>query len=499
MAVELRCPDCRAKLRLKTAPEAGTEVECPKCGTVFPAPEPELEADEDAPKKKQKAEEEESEEKPDEKNGQKGKKKGKKGAKNKDPNVPRKRKAKKRETSKVALIAVVVTGLLMLFSVGGGLVWFFTRTSKSVEMMYYLPDDAQQALGVNVGHTQKYPEIYKSIKSSQDNNDYRQIGDVVAKACGADFDSLVDYVVKGEHLVRIDPPKEGDPPRYTVDCWSIVYRTKDIFDESGLAKIPGAEKKALDGHTYYTASIANQRLRVFAPTNRLIVVYPDGVKEGTFRKILNGNIENRENTLGKRMGSLGQRTTKGTFWQMAVYDSQLKPPVLPPAVPGASQNDEEAFQRTVVDALNGAKGYGVKASLGSREVRFEMIVWHPDSDKSSNFAKKMKESDLGKGDEGTPPRWFTNKTQSLGDRKVGAQMLSNIGFGSSGDLFYAKSAVETVDLKTYVGPVVNKVTGMEKRQEMAMPGAPGGPGKVPRRRKYGRGPKRMPTLARVRW
>ena len=54
MAVELRCPDCRAKLRLKAAPEAGTEVECPKCGTVFPAPEPEPEpeADDDAPKSK---------------------------------------------------------------------------------------------------------------------------------------------------------------------------------------------------------------------------------------------------------------------------------------------------------------------------------------------------------------------------------------------------------------------------------------------------------------
>src|SRR3954471_6036630 len=40
MAVELRCPECRAKLRLPADPEPGTDVECPKCSNVFPAPDP---------------------------------------------------------------------------------------------------------------------------------------------------------------------------------------------------------------------------------------------------------------------------------------------------------------------------------------------------------------------------------------------------------------------------------------------------------------------------
>jgi hypothetical protein len=37
MAVEFRCPECRAKLRLPEAPDADAEIECPKCGHVFPA------------------------------------------------------------------------------------------------------------------------------------------------------------------------------------------------------------------------------------------------------------------------------------------------------------------------------------------------------------------------------------------------------------------------------------------------------------------------------
>ena len=40
MAVELRCPDCRAKLRLPDEPEPGSDVECPECNAVFPAPDP---------------------------------------------------------------------------------------------------------------------------------------------------------------------------------------------------------------------------------------------------------------------------------------------------------------------------------------------------------------------------------------------------------------------------------------------------------------------------
>src|SRR5262249_1119053 len=143
-------------------------------------------------------------------------KKAKKGDKPGEPQGPRKRKAKKKETSNAALIAVVVTGLLMLFSVIGGVILFFNRTPKSGGVRYYLPDDAKFAIGVNVGHSQKYPEFYKSLKGFLDAQDFKQIADVIAKAADTDFDSLVDYVVKAESVGT---------------GWSIVYRTKEVFDE----------------------------------------------------------------------------------------------------------------------------------------------------------------------------------------------------------------------------------------------------------------------------
>ena len=125
--------------------------------------------------------------------------------------------------------------------------------------------------------------------------------------------------------------------------------------------------------------------------------------------------------------------------------------------------------------LTGAKGQGFKASVGSREVRFEWVVWSADSDKASSTSKGFKESDLGKGDDGTPPRWWKERTDALGNKKIAAQLLTNIGFGSSGELFYAKSAVESADMKDAVSTMANQATG----------GNPNNPqGKAPRRRRF---------------
>jgi hypothetical protein len=479
MAVELRCPDCRAKLRLKAAPDPGTDVECPKCGTVFPAPEPEPEPEpeEDAPKEKAEKKE---------------KKKKKEKPKDAAPAGPKKRKAKKRETSKTALIAVIALGSIMLLSMGGVLIWFFTRTSKSVEMMFYVPDDAYDAFGVNLGHAQKYPEFYKSAGGIHNNTDYKAVGDAAAKAGGlADMDALSDYVVRA---------------RNSSGGWAVVLRTKAEFDEGSLSKVPGAAKGTLDGKTYYTVTgliPGGEPCRLFAPTNRLIVACATGkdaagkdrLSDAAFKKMLNGHGDNKEGTLGVRMGELGKRVTRGTFWRMVLFDKDVKSlsfPAPPKEGTGGQGADDpkQAWQRTVTEGLNGSKGYGMKASLGSRELRFEMIAWYKDSEKPVSTARKWKDSELGKGDEGEPPRWFKDKTNGFGDRKAATQLLSNIGFGATGELFYAKSAVDTLDIQQGASGAITKVLDLNTENQGAGGGGgpaggppPGGPGKAPRVRR----------------
>src|SRR5207249_4068371 len=158
-------------------------------------------------------------------------------------------------------------------------------------------------------------------------------------------------------------------------------------------------KQSLDGKAYYLVPgilPANQRARVFAPTNRLIVVCPEATKEAAFRKILNGHADSREKTLGVRMGALGKRVTRGTFWQMIVFDNEIKGPSAPAASEGQSgqggEDSKAQLARTAAETVGGAQGFGAKASLGSREVRLELVVWYKDGEKSSSIAKKWKES-----------------------------------------------------------------------------------------------------------
>ena len=492
MAVELRCPDCRAKLRLREAPEPGTEIECPKCGTAFAAPEPEPEEDESPrPRKK---------EPPAEKGGR-GDKAGKarpgaeKAAKKekgpKDPKGPRKRRAKKKETSKLALFLVIGAGTFLLIFMGGMLIWFFTRTSKAVEMFYYVPEDAQVSGGINLGHAQKYPEFYKSVKTSLAGTDYQAAADAIAKAAETDMEGLVDYMVRAES---------------TANGWAVVFRTKADFDGGTLAKLPSARKKTAGSVDYYVVPnlLAGGKTGLaFTPTKRFIVVCPESLEsKGEFKNMVAGHPDSRDKTLGVRMGALGKRITRGTFWQMTLFEGGVKPQSVfppqkspnpppggqpggqPPA--GGSDDPDAAYTKVAMDALSGAKGFGVKASIGSRDVRFEMAVWYEESDKPSELATKQKESELGKGDSGEPPKWFKQKLSGWGlsDRKVYAQLLSNVGFGSSGGVFYVHSEAETIEVQKSASSVMLKVSGQSKDQNSGNPGgAPGGgPGAQPRRR-----------------
>src|SRR5262245_39399376 len=116
MAVELRCPECRAKLRLSAAPEEGSEIECPKCGHVFPAPR-----DSTAGKRDESADE------PRKKGGDAdtATKTAKKPNKSADPQAPRRRKLKKRKSNRYLLVGVIVGGLMLLGTFIGAIVWFF--------------------------------------------------------------------------------------------------------------------------------------------------------------------------------------------------------------------------------------------------------------------------------------------------------------------------------------------------------------------------------------
>jgi phage FluMu protein Com len=475
MAVELRCPDCRAKLRLAEAPDPGVEVECPKCQTVFPAPDPDTGEvpdnrsrsradDDDRPRKRRSAD---GDGRP---AGDRPRPPARKpGA---DPKAtPKKRKAKKQKTNKGLLYIIAAVAAAFVALVGGLLYWFFfLRQPVASEMMSYLPEDCWTASGGNIGHLQKYPEFFQRVEGLYAGQPFVSVAGALGTALGFQrTNDYLDYVVTGA-------TRGGGG-------YAVVLRTKQEFDPSALAKLPAAREVQVDGGKYYHANVDGQAVRAFAPTNRVVVFAAAGVPDGTLRNMMTGNKGNEEKTLPGRAGPLAKRTVRGTAWMFFLLEAGDKPAAREEGAGGGLSGDN-ALRSHGVSLLSAARGIGAKASVGSRSVRVEVIFLYPDSDTASDQYKKFKESSLAKGDEEDPPKWWKELGNQVGSKKVQAELLSNVGAKSSGELFIYTSQVDTklaMEVVQGVGSKVMAVNGFGSGSGGGgpPPGMGGGPGGGP--------------------
>jgi len=494
MAVELRCPECKKKLRLKEEPEPDSEVECPSCGHVFACNEHRVLAggasDDDAPRKKKPADE-------DEKPGKKGakdegddededekdeKKKDKAKPKAAGEKKPKKRRAKKRKTSTGVIVGIIAGVLLIVGSVGGVLIWFFTKKSSFQEMITYLPDDCDEVFGLNVGHLQKYPEFYKSCEGTFANTGFKKAGDAFSKALGQEFNDTVEYVVQGTGRAG------GAPTGQVLEA--TVLRTKAEFDQSLVGKIPGAKKGSASGVDYYSIpdipELGYPQLRVFAPTNRVVVFCRGDMPQAKFNAMVTGNRDNMDATPFARGGPMAKQTIRGTVWKFIIYGRSASRPAGPKsstpgggAGGGGDLNDEDLLKREIAELASSAQGSGYKASVGSREIRGEWVLWYKD-DGAKEMLKKWKEKEWVKDEEKEPPKFLKAVAQKSGIGKTAMNVVrDNLSFKASGETFSIICSAETKLLQNTVGSLV----GSFAQKEDASAGGGGG-GTSPRRRRY---------------
>jgi len=498
MAVELRCPECRAKLRLPVAPEEGSEIECPKCGHVFSAETSAVggarrdtrDDDDDKPRKKSAADDDDEPRK---------KKKGKKTATKTGgtPGQPKKkkRKLKKRKSNQMVLIGAIIGGLMVLGFFIGAIVWFFNRKSASQEMMMYLPDDCDEVSGLNLGHLQKYPEFYKSCETSFGNYGFKKAADAFSKALGQEMNDTIDYVVQGVG-------RTGGQ-----EIAATVLRTKAEFDTSLLSKLPGAAKGTRNGVDFYTINdipeLGYGGLRVFAPTNRLVVFCRADTPDSKFNAMVTGNKDNAENTPFVRGGQLSKQVVRGTAWKFMIYGRSVAK--LAPAAPqgggqggfGGQESDDDMLKKEIADIISTAQGCGFKASVGSREVRGEWIVWYKDSEAANNMLKKWKEKEWIKDEEKDPPKFWRAVASKSGGGKTAPNVLRDgLAFRQSGETFSIRTSMDVNLVKTGIGSLVtafvNPVTGGSGSMPMGAAGMGGMQPPKPRRRVLharGTGPK----------
>lgn len=494
MAVELRCPECRAKLRLPVTPEEGSEIECPKCGHVFPADGNTAGAarDDDGEVKPKKKTSRDDDGEPRKKKKDKGAATATKTDASGEPKKKKRRKLKKRETNTAVLVGAVIGGLLVLGIFIGAIVWFFTRKSASQEMMMYLPDDCDEVSGINLGHMQKYPEFYRSCEGTFANTGFKKAADAFSKALGQETNDTIAYVVQGVGRAG------GSPSGQLVEA--TVLRTKTEYDTSLLSKLPGAQKGTRNGADYYSINdipeLGYGGLRVFAPTNRIVVFCRADTPPAKFDAMLDGNKDNAENCVFARSGQLGKQVIRATAWKFTVFNRSI-PRAAPPAPPagggqqGGQESDDDVMNREIADILSTARGSGFKASVGSRDVRGEWIIWYKDSEAASNMLKKWKEKEWIKDEEQDPPRWWKSLAgKSGGGGKAAGNILRDgLGFRQRGETFIVRTAMETklVGVSSVVGSVTNTGSSFGAGGGMAFPPGGGRPmppggGNQPRRR-----------------
>jgi hypothetical protein len=460
MAVELRCPDCRAKLKLKKAPEPGTEVECPECYAVFDAPEDvddvDARGDDDTPPPRRRPADDDDDDRP------RKKKKPKKEKPAAGPKTPKKRKAKKKETNKAVLIALIGGGVAFLGLVIFMLVWFFVKKPAAYELMNYLPPDCNSVEGANIGHVRRYIELYKKFEQPVNGAGFKLASDAVAAGGGGDQKEFLDYFVSGSN-------GKGES--------AMVLKAMQPFDGSLLSKLPGAKKGTADGRDYYTvdpiAGVFSGRLKVFSPSPKLVVLCPEGVSPGTFNKMISGNAGDLENATAARFGDLGKETVRGTAWVVMMWDEKSRPK--DPGDKDSGSGNQE-FEKQVAQSSKSVKAFGFKTSVGSRHVKFEVRLQFPDADAAKALRDRFRESPLSKGDDASidPPRyWKQFVTKVVGNQKVGVELFTSIGAKTSGDVFVLYAECETQTLMESVGSMVQKMLGGNN------PGGGGAPGMMP--------------------
>ncbi|MBA4062879.1 MAG: hypothetical protein C0501_04070 [Isosphaera sp.] len=459
MAVELRCPKCEARLRLPADPDPDAEVECPKCEHVF-VPEPAAVPAGEKPRKKKAAADDGGGAGADAPPRKKKKKKAADGAKGQAAppadakgKGPKKRKAKKKKTPPAVIAGLVVGVLMVVGLVSGVFIYFLTKKSSSQEIMSYLPADCDEVVGVNLGHLRKYPGFYETCKGQIEPTGFHEAGTVFAKALGGEFDTTVDYVVQGV----------GSSGGKAIGA--TVFRTVEEFDPGALAKIKGAKKYTLAGVDYYTVpdvpKLGYPGLRVFAPTNRLVVFCPGDMPEAAFKSALTGNKDDPEKAVYARSGQLGKAVSRGTVWQFVLYGRAYKPPAppKPPEGQGGGDDADTLLKQDIAKVLAGSQGYGLKASVGSRDIRGEWVTWYKDADAATEARKTWKEKDWVKDEEAPNPRYWRSMSYKSGLGKTAENVIKDgLSFRASGELFIIRTEAETKLLQQGVGTLVGQFT-----------------------------------------
>ncbi len=440
MSFDIRCPECKAKLRLDEAPDPDTPIECPRCGSQFAPP------DDAAPAPK-----------PGRKGG--GKAKGKR-ARGDNGNVPKKRKAIKKKVNPFVLVALIMFAFAGLIGVGATLIYFANKAGNVEEMLTYVPDSCNWARGVNVGTMAKYPG-YQSEVDKFYTSDIKWAADELADAAGHNKDNFLSYLIIAKN-------NTGGGIASTM----YVFRTMKSFEPTNLgANLKGARDNGDGSYAISGGSGLLSGSVVYMPTRRVIVVIPAG---GSQRQLLSASMEGKKGKDGTFAGHLddtGRVVIRGCLWLLIRQTGGLKnyaADTLEPLKTGLKSIHDRALKS------NGM--FGVWTTPGGSGVRFGVAMQCESSKDASDLVKAMQDGPLGKYDESEPTNDMRNGGLSFtSDKKVWSEMMQFLRYKSKGACAYLVSDVTGENSRRILGQVNNPSMGTGGSGQGGGRGGPGGP------------------------
>ena len=396
MAFDIRCPECKAKLRLDDEPDSDTRIECPRCGSQFAAP------DNAKPTPKPT--------------------KTTKGPKTKSgPRVkggaPKKRKAIKKKTNAFFLLLMIGLAFGGLIGVGASLIYFANKAGNVEEMLTYVPENCNWARGVNVGTMAKYPG-YQAETDKFVTSDVKWVADELAGAAGHNAEGFLSYLIIAKSRT------EGG-----VAGTMYVFRTMRSFKPGDVgANLPGSRDNGDGSYTISGGTGLLSGARVHMPTRRVIVVIPAGASQ---QQLMSGSLagkNGKEGTFAGHLDDTGRVVTRGCLWLLIRQTGGQK------NYAASSLEPLKSGLKSIHDRATKSSGmFGVWSTPGGTGVRFGVALQCESSKDAKDLVKAMQEGPLGKADESEP----TNDMRSGGlsftsDKKLWSEMMQYLRYKSKG-------------------------------------------------------------------
>lgn len=447
MAFDLRCPDCKAKLRLDEEPERGVPIECPKCGSTFT---PGAAKSTDTVKK--------------------GKRKEPAKAKDKENSANKSDEMEAKERTFMnpfLLLGIILAGLGAYAAVAFGTLNVLSRSGKVEDMVSFVPIDADIVRGANLKVLSEYPG-YKGELDKYVNAPVKAGLVELVKAAGVEDNAFDDYMIYA-----------GSRP---AGAAVFIFRCRQNLDPETVKTGLGATEQAVDGTTCLSVPASAPGVLsgsvIVLPSKRYIVLAPAGTDQPAVIRASMAGWNDRSRSFVEVLGDTGRVVIRGHSW-LLVRGKPDDPtnPLQNTIRVDPNQPDKDLGK--YVEAAKKARVGGMWNTFGG-SVRFGAAIDCGTAAAASALAKTLREGPLGQGDAAELPRPLKEGVSWTYGKDFRA-LLDGFRFSSTGSCAYVTSSLkdnqalkmlESISIGRMVDGGVPSGPGGGTGNAPAMPGVP---------------------------